>query len=190
LFGLTPEDFLVVCKHPPNHAEAVFAAGRCVGHPRCSLAARDHGAGSREDRDHHGYHHGGGYHAHRGLYKFRSGLSSLEDCRQGHEPAIALRAQVPIRGDAWQAEMKVKKQAHFVAELVGVPDSAKLQATVYMKQKYKWQSLGYSKCGRKSAMITFPHDLSVHIEPFQKDSSARFYQYISLTFQKHVTAWR
>ncbi|CAJ1457629.1 unnamed protein product, partial [Effrenium voratum] len=37
------------------------------------------------------------------------------------------------------AEMKVKKQAHFVAELVGVPDSAKLQATVYMKQKYKWQ---------------------------------------------------
>ena len=83
-----------------------------------------------------------------------------------------------------RAEMKVKKQAHFVAELVGhvtcrkrgvlaftspsrmfcrawlavvvvcplflavctcrragVPDSAKLQATVYMKQKYKWQAL-------------------------------------------------
>ncbi|CAJ1362035.1 unnamed protein product, partial [Effrenium voratum] len=88
------------------------------------------------------------------------------------------------------AEMKVKKQAHFETKLVGVPDSANLEVTAYMKQKYKWQALGYSKCGRKSAMITFPHDLGVHIEPFQKDSSAKFYQYISLTFQKDVSASR
>lgn len=74
-------------------------------------------------------------------------------------------------------------------ELKGVPGSAKLNATVEIKQRNLLPDLlgflGNSDCGKKSEIIDFHHD-KVRIQPFEKDKEHYFYQYVQLGFSKQV----
>eukprot|EP00435_Cladocopium_sp_Y103_P037378 s1556_g9.t2 len=70
------------------------------------------------------------------------------------------------------------------ATLQDVPDSAKLMATVDVKQQSRFKLMGWHECGTKSGNINFIGGSKVHVLPFKREKSKFFYQHVELIFEK------
>jgi len=69
------------------------------------------------------------------------------------------------------------------AMLPDVPDSAKLMATVDVKQRSRFKLMGWHQCGKKSVNVNFAGS-KVHILSYKKERKNFFYQKVQLDFEK------
>mmetsp|Transcript_12798 Transcript_12798/g.22124 ORF Transcript_12798/g.22124 Transcript_12798/m.22124 type:complete len:465 (-) Transcript_12798:143-1537(-) len=79
------------------------------------------------------------------------------------------------------------KEQLMEATLQDVPDSAKLMATVDVKEQSRFKLMGWHECGNKSGMVNFISGSEVHVLPFKREYEKFFYQQVKLIFEKKET---